>query len=243
LPAITYSVISPIINGLAFVTFVFFYFLWKYLFIWQLDQPRAGDSGGLFYPKAIHHVFVGLYLQQICLAALFFLARDENQKASAIPEGVLMIVLIAVTVRSMELAFRRKTSNINLVTQIFFHFTLYNSYGPLINALPLSLSNKTGALALPGPSDPKQPGEAYVASDPIGGPDDRSETYEDFAHPASVEPQQVVWIPHDTLRLCEVEEAADRAYGVDTSNQGAFMDEKGRVDVEGPPPGEDVRSL
>lgn len=101
--AITYSVISPVINGLAFVTFVLFYFLWKYLFLWQLDQPRSSDSGGLFYPRALQHVFVGLYLQQICLAALFFLARDQNNKASAIPEGALMIVLIVLTVRAIFL--------------------------------------------------------------------------------------------------------------------------------------------
>ena len=95
--------ISPIINGLAFVTFVLFYFLWKYLFLWQLDQPRSGDSGGLFYPRALQHVFVGLYLQQLCLAALFFLARDENGSPSAIPEGALMIVLIVLTVRPLPL--------------------------------------------------------------------------------------------------------------------------------------------
>ena len=103
--AITYSVISPIINGLAFVTFVLFYFLWKYLFLWQLDQPRSSDSGGLFYPRALQHVFVGMYLQQICLAALFFLARDQNNKASAIPEGALMIVLIVLTVRAASFCY------------------------------------------------------------------------------------------------------------------------------------------
>lgn len=98
--AITYSVISPIINGLACFTFFVFYLLWKYLFLYQLDQPASGDTGGIFFPKAIQHVFVGLYIQQICLAALFFLAQNANKKQSAIPEGALMIVLIVVTVRA-----------------------------------------------------------------------------------------------------------------------------------------------
>ncbi len=102
LTAITYSVISPIINGLAFVTFFFFFMLYKYLFLWQLQQPRANDSGGLFFPKAIQHVFVGLYIQQICLAALFFLSQDNNKKQSAIPEGALMVVLIIVTVSRLS---------------------------------------------------------------------------------------------------------------------------------------------
>lgn len=96
--AITYMIISPIINGLACFSFFLFYELYKYLFLYQFDQPSSQDTGGLFFPKAIQHLFVGLYLQQICLAALFFLARDTNGNPSAIPEGALMIVLIAMTV-------------------------------------------------------------------------------------------------------------------------------------------------
>ena len=97
--AVTYSVISPIINGLACFTFFLFYELYKYLFLYQFDQPAANDTGGLFFPKAIQHLFVGLYLQQICLAALFFLARNAEGHPSAIPQGALMVVLIVFTVR------------------------------------------------------------------------------------------------------------------------------------------------
>jgi calcium permeable stress-gated cation channel len=93
-----YSIISPIINGLAFAAFFLFYFLYKYLFTWVNDQPRSSDTGGLFFPKAIQHIFVGLYIQQLCLCALFFLAQNENHSPSAIPEGALMVVLIVFTV-------------------------------------------------------------------------------------------------------------------------------------------------
>ena len=72
--------------------------LYKYLFLWQLQQPRADDTGGMFFPKALQHVFVGLYIQQICLAGLFFLAQDSNGSQSAIPEGALMVVLLVLTV-------------------------------------------------------------------------------------------------------------------------------------------------
>lgn len=96
--ALGYSIISPIINGLAILAFFLFYHLYKYLFLYQYTQPPSADTGGLFYPKAIQHVFVGLYVQQICLCALFFLAQDENKKQSAVPEGALMVVLIVFTV-------------------------------------------------------------------------------------------------------------------------------------------------
>jgi hypothetical protein len=81
------------------MTFFLFYQLYKYLFLYVYQQPSSSDTGGLFFPKAIQHVFVGLYIQQVCLCALFFLARDESGKASSVVQGGLMIVLIIVTVR------------------------------------------------------------------------------------------------------------------------------------------------
>ncbi|KAG8716258.1 hypothetical protein FRC09_015937 [Ceratobasidium sp. 395] len=111
---ITYSIISPIINGLICVSFFLFY---------QMGQPEAGDTGGLFFPKAMQHVFVGLYIQQIGMAALFFLARDQNHKPSAIPQGALMVALIAIT--------------------IGFNLIIRSSYAPLTHPLPLTLAHKS----------------------------------------------------------------------------------------------------
>ena len=105
-------------------TFFLFYHLWKYLFLWQLDggaQAGGSETGGLFFPKAIQHIFVGLYIQQICLAALFFLARDQNKAPSAVPEGALTVALLGLTA--------------------FFHAIVANSYGPLTEFLPLTLAD------------------------------------------------------------------------------------------------------
>ncbi|KAF6764352.1 hypothetical protein DFP72DRAFT_871593 [Ephemerocybe angulata] len=121
---LAYSIISPIINGLAVLAFFLFYQLYKYLFLYVLQQDKRQDTGGLFFPKAIQHVFVGLYLQHICLAALFFLARDTDKKATSVPQGALMIVLIVLTAG--------------------FHAILNSSYEPLIVALPLSLKDRVG---------------------------------------------------------------------------------------------------
>lgn len=97
--ALGYMVISPIINGFACATFFLFYMLYKYLFLWVKEMPASGDTGGMFFPKAIQHIFVGMYIQQICLCALFFLAQNEEGNQGAVPEGALMVVLIVFTVR------------------------------------------------------------------------------------------------------------------------------------------------
>ena len=98
----SYSIIAPVINGFALLTFFLLYMLYKYLFTWVDDHPPSSDTGGLFFPKAIHHVFVGLYVQQICLCTLFFLPLGDSNKPSAIPEGLLMIVLIVFTVGTVD---------------------------------------------------------------------------------------------------------------------------------------------
>lgn len=93
-----YSIIAPVINGVALLTFFLLYMLYKYLFLFKYTLDDASDTGGLFFPKAITHVFVGMYVQQVCLCGLFFLKQNANNKQSAIPEGALMVVLIVFTV-------------------------------------------------------------------------------------------------------------------------------------------------
>lgn len=63
--ALGYSILAPIINGLACAAFFGFYITYKFLFLWQYQQDLKTDTGGLFFPKAIQHVFVGLYIQQV----------------------------------------------------------------------------------------------------------------------------------------------------------------------------------
>ncbi|TDL22859.1 DUF221-domain-containing protein [Rickenella mellea] len=313
--ALAYSIISPIINGLACASFFLFYQLWKYLFLYQLEQPAAGDTGGLFFPKAMQHIFVGLYVQQICLAALFFLARDQNKKPSAIPEGALMIVLLVVTV--------------------FYNLIIVNSYGPLLHSLPLTLADKShgrprlageqehlikegdkdhdeftsendkreynrmgresveeGYDTKPLPSSPAQGAPpssksskspfkllkrrggnntddddvvVTISDDPdappppapgvplgadgkqrikedmkpeaVGQEGKHNEDPTDFYHPAGVEGQRIIWIPRDPFGFGDGEVKDNAQHAIVASVENAVMNEKGKVDIEGDPPG------
>lgn len=98
-------IISPIINGLACVTFFLFFQMYKYLYIHQLEQKPELDTGGMFFPLAMQHVFVGLYIQQICLTSLFFLSRGADGEANCIAEGALTIVMLFSTVGHIALSF------------------------------------------------------------------------------------------------------------------------------------------
>jgi len=258
-----YSIIAPIMNGLIFVTFLLFYMLYKYLFLWVMEQPMSSDTGGLFFPKAIHHIFIGLYVEQVCLAALFILARNERGKPSALAEGAFMIVLIVFTV--------------------IFHLMIYDSYGPLLSSLPLTFTDRVtkeftlepgaqrsmlsrifafflgseyedesldvrgkGFDTVPAPDSEEVAGSQiqYIASTE-GSTDEGSDvTHREqddhgYAHPAASRPQRIVWIAKDSLGLSKGEIGALKERGINASTAGAKMDEEGNVHIsQAPPDGE-----
>ena len=93
---LVYSIIAPLIllvTGLAFI-FSYVAYIYRLFYVSEFQY----DTGGLSFPRAIHQSFTGVYLMEIMLAGLFFAAEDETGAQSAIPEGVLMIILLICTI-------------------------------------------------------------------------------------------------------------------------------------------------
>lgn len=88
------------------------------LYVYQFRH----DTGGLLFPKAINQLFVGIYVLEICLIGLFFLARNTNDNASAIPQAIIMIVVLVAT--------------------IIFHWLLNEAFAPLFRYLPITLEDE-----------------------------------------------------------------------------------------------------
>ncbi|QRV93773.1 tranport-associated late exocytosis protein [Ceratobasidium sp. AG-Ba] len=117
--ALAYSIISPVINGLAMLAFALYYVAWKFLFLWVYDQPEAQETGGLYFPLVVSNLFVGLYIEQLCLAGLFFL---DGGKTSSIILGVFMVILIIITI-TVQILYRK-------------------SFAPITDFLPMSMATK-----------------------------------------------------------------------------------------------------
>ncbi|KAK6428687.1 hypothetical protein LTR95_015167 [Oleoguttula sp. CCFEE 5521] len=58
---------------------------------------------------------------EVCLAGFFFLARDANQNASCVPQGIIIIVVGVFTV--------------------IYHFMLNQTFAPLLRYLPITLED------------------------------------------------------------------------------------------------------
>ncbi|GAA5875622.1 hypothetical protein JCM1840_003281 [Sporobolomyces johnsonii] len=251
---LTYSIIAPLVCGFAFMAFALFWFVYKYLFLLVIDTPPSTETGGRFYPKALGHIFVGLYIEQICLCGLFFLAQDANGKQSAIPEGAIMVVLIVITV--------------------LFQLLMNKSFGPLVDFLPLSVAGKVAereGADLPANGGT---GKEVLGRTTTGATDSNKEKDEStfpppartsweehqaplqeksdgtipgeehldknaFNHPATYEGYPIVWVPEDQHGFYEKEVEDTRAAGVDVSAEGATMNAKGKVNISRAPPGEE----
>ena len=199
----------------------------------------SSDTGGLFFPKAIRHIFVGLYVEQICLAALFILARNEKGEPSAVAEGAFMVVLIVFTVSKVYEDHGRKLnscwvtghfspddlrliwSSAEFIATDFHRQDLQRVY---------SRARGKGRAKLSKSSDTK-PDMTHRERDDYG-----------YQHPAASRPQRIVWMAKDCLGLSKVEMAALKDRGIDASTAGAEMNEMGNVLILDAPPDGDSRA-
>ncbi|RFU76151.1 duf221 domain-containing protein [Trichoderma arundinaceum] len=84
--ALSYACIAPLIlvfcaGGMAFMGLV-----WKYNLIYVFDTTT--DSRGLFYPRALQQLIIGLYLAEICLVGLLILNKAYG------PMGIVIALLL-----------------------------------------------------------------------------------------------------------------------------------------------------
>lgn len=91
---IEYSTIAPLILPFVALYFLLTYFvyLYQFLFVYEMEY----ETGGLAFPRAIRHVYIGLYTWQLTMIGLFAIKQ-------AIPQLVLMVVVLIVSVFALML--------------------------------------------------------------------------------------------------------------------------------------------
>ncbi|ATY61389.1 DUF221 domain-containing [Cordyceps militaris] len=108
--ALSYSCISPLVLLFAALGLWFIQIVWKYKLIYILDSTH--DSKGLFYPQALLHLIVGLYLAEVCMIGLFALN-------SSFAPVVLMLIFLLFT--------------------LLVHMSVGDAIAPLLVSLPQTM--------------------------------------------------------------------------------------------------------
>ncbi|KAJ6262639.1 hypothetical protein Dda_3451 [Drechslerella dactyloides] len=121
--SIVYAVIAPLSLFFAGMVFGLFWLVYRYNLLYVMDY--SVDSGGLYFPKAINHLYMGLYIMEICMTGLFLLVRDENDELFCLPHAIIMLVIFFMT--------------------IIFQRVMYTNFAPLLEYLPLTLEDDADA--------------------------------------------------------------------------------------------------
>jgi hypothetical protein len=113
---IIYSIISPLIIVMMLITFSLFWFTYRYQMIY-VSYAKA-ETNGLIFPKAVNHLFTGIYFLELCLIGLFFLQSREE----CLPHAIIMIITLGFTV--------------------LYQYVLNRAFGPLFNYLPITFEDE-----------------------------------------------------------------------------------------------------
>ena len=115
--AVCYSCIAPLVTGFASISLFLFYFAYRYNFLYVYDTSI--DMKGLSYARALQHLFVGLYISELCLIGLF---STRLSNVGAIGPFALMVFLFVVTA--------------------LYHISLNTALTPLIYFLPKTIETE-----------------------------------------------------------------------------------------------------
>jgi len=111
---ILYSCIAPLVLPFALLFFVTHYFVYLHQFLYVYD--REIESGGQCFPRAIRHIYTGLFLFQLTMIGLLAI-----QPSGAVPQLIIMIIGLVVTAFAM--------------------FIYDKIFKPMLKYLPVSLAN------------------------------------------------------------------------------------------------------
>jgi hypothetical protein len=228
--SLVYSIIAPLILLISALVFGLFYIAYTYTMFYVSDFPN--DTGGLAFPRAIYQSFTGIYLMEILLAALFFLAQNEAGTQSALVEGVLMCALVAITIGiqwAMSSSFDPLTYYLPVDAEEFIRLEI-----PVHDKLAWA---KTAIKVL-------SPSRTTDGADTVNYINDAvNESYDNtmdnaYMHPAMRDPKPIVWIPEDNLGIAADEVRRTQALGLDISmsTEGARFNEKMNIEIHGLPP-------
>ncbi|KAF5639274.1 hypothetical protein F52700_4126 [Fusarium sp. NRRL 52700] len=249
-----YACIAPLVLGFALTGLRFVYFVYKYTLVHIYDTETL-DTTGQFYPRAIMHILLGLYLAQAYLILSSFRYRAWGQFS-------LLVSLAAFT--------------------LFIHLSLRKAMNPRIDSFS-TLDHDVGSKALqPGEDTVARCAEQYescsnvtTVTEALGDPLStfnksscnsekkakhrmcgswfRTATSEDFKDDVSPDhtedefmvlygpscyqpletwlPEPKLWLPEDSA-IGSYLEAPDTKEPLSISHDGTQIDKKGRVEFD-----------
>lgn len=220
-----YCILSPLILVFCCLSFVMVLLSFKYSLKYQFNLRNVSENYGQFYPKAIFHLYSGIYFMEICLLGIFILSRDELNQPNCIGHSFITFVLLIFTAAGQ------------IQIQKMFNKLLSKN-------MPLTLYD-------PDMNEP----EEYELQDLEAGPAAIAKRREEdhnkapngnlfndtFHHACFQHTNNLIWIPSDCFSVSEAEINSLKYCGIDGRNRDAEISKNGDLVIQnGPPDGTSV---
>jgi hypothetical protein len=246
--ALIYCIISPLISVFAILTFGLIWLAQRYAIL-NFYRPDH-DTGGVLYPRALNQTFTGVYVMELCLTGLFFMAKDEKANAVCSAHAIIMVIALVATV----------------LFQAFLNWR----FAPLFRFLPVELGNDEVAMTRQKKQVKDDLQLRQMSLEDVSNIDEKNEVSkyprantnnklstefpttlnevpihqreilinEAFKHYALTVRQPTIWIPRDSLHVSEdeIDQCKQISGSIDMSNDGAYLDDHGRVVCHDKPP-------
>ncbi|KAI1464924.1 DUF221-domain-containing protein [Daldinia caldariorum] len=249
--AIAYSCIAPLVLGFAAAGLALFYFSYRYNLLFVI-QPKI-DTKGQAYTLALQHLLTGVYIAELSLLGLFSLRKATGP---SIITGLLFIVTILyniLTNRYLSPLEKFLPSDLATLAERDDEST------PLLaSAEEGQLQSTSRIQQLAQRADvPKtiaqrvidpiarffepQVFASYQAmrswlrdGDLLNSEEDVPEYTEEqlqkaYLNPALTSPTPLIWIAKDPMGVSQNEVTENENYGLKASDQGAWLDERGKL--------------
>lgn len=246
--AVAYSCIAPLVLGFAFLGLSLFYLAFRYnmLYVYSIKI----ESNGACYARTLQHVSVGVYLAELCLIGLLA-ARG------AIGPLVILVILLLATVIFHTILDRLLAP---LESYLPLEDPDAHEAEPLISAyddndddddieaspyrhhhtLPVKLSTfilRPATSYITTSIRRSRSTIAFSLHDPTAR-EDEPPTYtaeqirDAYLNPALTSKTMKLWLATDEVGVSERQVERNKSVGIECSEEGAWFDERGRVEVE-----------
>ena len=249
--AIAYSCIAPLVLGFAVIGISLFYLSYRYNMMY-MRQTKI-DTRGENYQRTLKQMMTGIYLAQLCLIGLFSARSAGTQATVMTAQLVLTAVLNGLldrTLRPLELylgtdkwvrdeaPLLAREEGINEDDEAEMHIAQHTRR---LGLTPIGKSNANKVShfldTIISASRERVAGWMHDPSarhfDDVDPPElSEEEIRKAYLSPALTSKTPKMWLPRDEFSVSKDILEANKEYGIEGTDEGASIDEKGRVSWE-----------
>ncbi|XXH01459.1 hypothetical protein Hte_007819 [Hypoxylon texense] len=251
--AIAYSCIAPLVLGFAFIGLSLYYFSYRYNLLFVI-QPKI-DTKGQAYTLALQHLLTGVYIAELSLLGLFSLLRATGpsiilailfivtilynallNKYLAPLESFLPADLAALSERDGDESAPLLSSAEEGRAQPVSHIQRLGQQAHVPPSVAHHVVDPIARFFEPRFSASYQAMRAWLqeGDDAFDSAEDIPEYEEEqlkkaYLNPALTSATPLIWLARDPMGVSGREVEENGKMGLKASDQGAWLDEKGRV--------------